>query len=74
MAIGSVASAETGDDWTPLFNGEDLSGWKPSGKAAWTVERGSIVGRQGPDGAAGDLLTEQEFEQDEGHDDDEMDP
>jgi hypothetical protein len=49
-------------EWTPLFNGEDLSGWKAEGDAAWTIERGAIVGRQGPDGAAGDLLTESEFD------------
>ena len=48
-------------EWVPLFNGEDLSGWKAIGNGAWTVERGNLVGRQGPEGAAGDLLTEQEF-------------
>jgi 3-keto-disaccharide hydrolase/cytochrome c3-like protein len=49
-------------EWVSLFNGEDLAGWKPAGNAAWRVERGSIVGRQGPDNAAGDLLTEREFD------------
>jgi hypothetical protein len=32
--------------WKPLFNGKDLSGWKPlNGKAKFTVEKGEIVGR-----------------------------
>ncbi len=48
--------------WRPLFNGEDLTGWQATGNASWTVEGGCIVGRQGPNGAAGDLFTEQEFD------------
>jgi hypothetical protein len=49
------------DEWAPLFNGKDLSGWKPEGKAAWSVEDGCIVGKQGPDYAPGDLFTTEEF-------------
>lgn len=48
-------------DWTPLFNGKDLTGWKPEGKAVWTVENGCLVGVQGPNAAPGDLFTEKEF-------------
>jgi hypothetical protein len=48
-------------EWTPLFNGKDLSGWKPDGKAVWKVEDGCIIGVQGPNAAAGDLFTEQEY-------------
>ncbi len=40
-----------------LFNGKDLSGWKQQGKARWEVKEGVLVGRQGPAGEAGDLLT-----------------
>ena len=38
------AAADDKDEWTPLFNGEDLSGWhtKPGGE--WRVEDGEIVG------------------------------
>lgn len=48
-------------EWTPLFNGKDLTGWKPEGNAKWTVENGCLVGVQGPNNAPGDLFTEQEF-------------
>jgi len=45
----------------PLFNGRDLTGWKATGGAKWTIEDGAIVGIQGPNGAAGDLLTEKAY-------------
>lgn len=47
--------------WKPLFDGKTLAGWKPEGKAVWTVENGCIVGVQGPGNAPGDLFTEQEY-------------
>jgi len=50
-----------GPGWTALFNGEDLTGWKATGKAAWTVDHGCIVGRQGANNAPGDLFTKEEF-------------
>jgi hypothetical protein len=43
---------------TTLFDGRSLAGWKELGKAAWSVEDGCIVGRQGPGGTPGDLMTE----------------
>jgi hypothetical protein len=46
---------------TSVFDGKTLNGWKPSGKAAWSVENGEIVGKQGPGAAAGDLFTEQQW-------------
>jgi hypothetical protein len=30
--------------WTPLFNGKDLSGWKPHGAERWLVDNGEILG------------------------------
>jgi len=56
-------AAGTADEpaWTPLFNGKDLTGWVAEGNAAWAVEEGCLVGRQGPGNAPGDLFTEQEF-------------
>ena len=44
--------------WIALFDGQTLNHWQPEGKAAWSVEDGAIVGRQAPDGGAGELLTE----------------
>ncbi|HQL93472.1 MAG TPA: DUF1080 domain-containing protein [Candidatus Hydrogenedentes bacterium] len=48
-------------DWKELFNGKDLTGWKPEGKAAWKVEDGVLIGTQGPGNAPGDLFTVDEF-------------
>ncbi|MBN2325561.1 MAG: DUF1080 domain-containing protein [Candidatus Omnitrophica bacterium] len=41
----------------PLFNGNDLSEFTADGNAAWKVENGLLIGRQGPDNAPGDLFT-----------------
>ena len=30
--------------WVPLFNGRDLTGWKPYGKERWRVDKGEILG------------------------------
>jgi hypothetical protein len=59
VTAGGVAWGKSG--WTKLIEGKTLAGWKPEGKAVWTVEDGAIVGRQGPGGAAGDLFTEKQW-------------
>lgn len=42
LACVSLLPAQS---WKPLFNGKDLTGWKPlNGKAKYTVENGEIVG------------------------------
>ena len=67
LAIGAAGCAPTrygagdGAGWKSLFNGKDLTGWEATGRAAWAVEDGCLVGRQGPRGAPGDLFTEEEF-------------
>ena len=33
-----------GEDWIPLFNGKDLSGWTQIGHEKWDVEDGTIHG------------------------------
>ena len=33
-----------GEDWVPLFNGKDLSGWVEVGKEQWLVKEGTIHG------------------------------
>jgi hypothetical protein len=45
-----------------LFNGQDLTGWQQVGDAHWEVREGLLLGRQGPNGAAGDLLTKASFD------------
>jgi hypothetical protein len=47
--------------WVSPFNGKDLAGWETLGGASWTVEDGCIVGRQGPHGEAGELLSTQQY-------------
>ena len=60
-ASASDAPKRKAAAWKPLFDGKTLAGWKPEGKAVWTVENGCIVGVQGPGNAPGDLFTEEEF-------------
>ena len=66
---GQLATAEQDgpkkdgpDQWIALFNGRDLSGWKAEGKARWESKGGLLIGRQGPRGEAGDLLTEAAYD------------
>jgi hypothetical protein len=33
-----------GEDWVPLFNGKDLTGWSQVGHEEWIVENGTIHG------------------------------
>lgn len=58
LALALTASAVFAADWQTLFDGKTLKGWKTEGAAAWTVENGAIVGRQGAKGESGDLFTE----------------
>lgn len=60
-ALSPKSHGAAESDWTPLFNGKDLTGWKPEGGAVWTVEDKCLVGKQGPKFAPGDLFTEKEF-------------
>ncbi len=47
------------EGFTPLFNGKDLSGWKPTGKPeVWKAEDGMIVCTGG---GGGYLLTDKEY-------------
>jgi len=51
-------------EWTTLFNGKDLSGWTPVGKAVWRVEDGVIVGKQDGDASRSGVLDTNEQYQD----------
>ena len=48
--------------WRSLFNGKDLAGWEPQGKAHWRVEDGVIVGTQDGNPSLSGLLTTKEGE------------
>ena len=39
-----AAPVFSADQWVPLFNGKDLSGWQAYGKEKWVVEDGDILG------------------------------
>lgn len=52
---------EQASEWTTLFNGTDLTGWQASDSSAWTIRRGSIVGRLESTGKAADLWTQANF-------------
>lgn len=49
-----------GEDWVPLFNGKDLTGWTEIGKEKWWVENGTIHG-QGITKDYGYLKTEKNY-------------
>jgi hypothetical protein len=56
-----LLSGET-QGWQSLTDGKTLNGWKPDGKAEWSVENGAIVGRQGPGDAGGSLYSVQQWD------------
>lgn len=50
------------DNWTPLFNGKTLDGWKMvGGEAPYTIEDGAIVGTMTAGTPNSFLITEQEY-------------
>ena len=49
-----------GEDWQPLFNGRDLTGWVNVGNESWTVDNGVIHGQTRTQGY-GYLKTEKKF-------------
>ncbi len=53
-----AADSPTLDDWTDLFNGRDLTGWKQIGAGGWTVQNGVLTSKPGE----GWIATEQEFD------------
>ena len=49
-------------EWTPLFNGENLDGWKEWGSEKWSVADRVITGSSGPKKSEGYLATEKTWE------------
>lgn len=43
----SATSGFAADNWTPLFNGKDLTGWQHIGPGSFTVENGMLVSHGG---------------------------
>ena len=62
MTFAAPADQAAPGEWRSLFNGKDLSGWTPVGKAVWRVEDGVIVGKQDGDASrSGVLDTNEQF-------------
>ncbi len=61
LAGAPVACAAGPGQWVALIQGDSLAGWKVEGNAEWKAAGGVLTGRQGPDGAAGDIFTEQQW-------------
>ncbi len=55
--VGTAAEEEDPADWITAFNGKDLSGWKATGGAKWTIQNGRIEAVLADDAKAGDLWT-----------------
>jgi len=55
---GTIRAAE---EWTPLFNGKDLTGWKNPDPTKFLVEDGCLVGTQ-TDGKGADMFTTDAFD------------
>jgi hypothetical protein len=57
LAIPAVGA----EDWTSLFDGKSLAGWKVEGNGDWKVQEGAIVGRQGENFSGGDMYTDRQW-------------
>ncbi len=61
IALAQAEAPTMEPNWTPLFNGTDLTGWTATGNAKWTVQDGVLVGEQNV-GQPGDLWTAEEYD------------
>ena len=62
LSMFSLLAQAQEKGWQSLFNGKDLSGWKPlGGKATYSVEDGVIVGRTVANSRNTFLVTEKEY-------------
>lgn len=61
-AVLVITAAFTFNDFVPLFNGKDLTGWKIHGTEKWYVENGELVCESGPDKQYGYLSTEKNYD------------
>jgi len=59
--LDEKAAKEREAGFVKLFNGKDLTGWEASGDAKWVVEKGLLIGTQGPNNAPGDLFTKDTY-------------
>jgi serine/threonine protein kinase len=60
----AVPSGTGNDGWTDLFNGRDLSGWKPAVNTDWRVAGGILTSDAGPRGVLWTDKSYSDFEMD----------
>jgi hypothetical protein len=58
LAFSKLAPAQ---DYEPIFNKKDLSGWKINGTEKWYVDNGELIAESGPDKEYGYLTTEKKY-------------
>ena len=56
-----ASGEEASGAWTPMFDGEGLSGWRTKGGASWSARNGRLAAAPGPNGEEGDLWSEAEY-------------
>jgi uncharacterized protein len=59
-----LSREEKKEGFKPLFNGEDLKGWKyrnPNGNKSWSAQNGMLVNVAAKDQAGTDLITEDKY-------------
>lgn len=60
----TLSEAETAAGFRPLFNGEDLSGWRlrnPDGTPSWSAQNGMLVNEIAKGGHGTDLVSKETF-------------
>src|SRR6266705_2521931 len=63
LLLLTTGVAEAQSDWTNLFDGKTLNGWKRlAGTADYTVENGTIVGTSVANSGNTFLVTDKEFD------------
>ena len=60
IALSLPAQVSGEGDWVALFNGKDLTGWRPYGAEHWVAENGTILG-ESTAGKYGYLVTEKTY-------------
>lgn len=64
FAATALSEAEKKEGFRPLFNGQDLTGWKlrrPDGQQSWSVKDGVLVNDVPPGGHGTDLVTGEKY-------------
>jgi hypothetical protein len=63
VALSAARAAETAaPNFVSIFNGKDLTGWKPNGDPSiWSVQDGALVGRSNPQRKGSTIDTEKSY-------------